>query len=1000
MRIRLSNRGNAAVTSFLWVLLAASGPGQVHGADGLSISTKAGYESVMKDEKPAPSATPVLKLAGARNGQYSGYVIVSGSAELTGLSVTGEPLKHDGGKTPIGAGQVEIRYAHIGPQYNSRYDMLLAGPPEKATLVPVFITVHVPSDAAAGVYKGMLKITAGALSGEAAVEISVADWQVPPVEDFHSIVNIFESPETLAEHFKVDLWSPGHWALVEKSFAQMARAGNNLLCIPVLAETCFGNPEGMIVWVRKGNGYEYDLSRMDRYVDAALKYHAPGQIKFVSMVVFGSQCHKVRAVVSERSEAGKVSTMLLPPYGTDECEAILKPALLAAQKHLEARGLGRRMVWGVFDDMSPGPDHVKMMHNILPGVTWHNISHGRYMPSGLSMDAGVHDKGESVLVSLAEIIFEQGLQVPSPQRTRLYGWKGMKGSAPDHNSPEQRGGQNSYRTVLSHSREHRFWTPVESYRSAEICFLRGIRGIGWLGADFLPLKSCRGGVIFNSYYQSRHYATLAIDYSEPLLFAISTNGTEATIRQQNIREGRELAEARAYLENALEVKADAIPADVAGNARAVLDERVVAVRKEEKFTAQSALDLSESNRKLFAAAAAVARTAGYPVITPHGSSPLDGAYDEAVALAEKLAKERRPVVETAQRKQEKAERAALIKKDLAVLEGALAAHGNDYDAWNRSLGEFLPDDKLDLSSPPAAGLDGKSQFSMRALRYIKRGRSDMELNQSWLYPSMLDLQKRMTGYNVDLIYVAVPTKAEVYPERLIKNVPADRIISPAGRKILQTMLKSNVEVVDLLPVFLEHASKGGAPLFDDNDLLWNKTAMNLAAECVAQRLKRYAEVQALAQKSGGYKGVDSVKKITMRDLMNPGIHSKSRPVTEEERPVLQVLDAQGKPYQDNPDSPVLLAGDAHAWHAAEASAGIGAQIARLTGAPVRMIGKIGDEGQDVLPWEIIKELKNDKDFLSKRRVLVIVDGIHWSYSDGWSESGRQFGMWIRGVAWP
>src|SRR5271165_849992 len=55
----------------------------------------------------------------------------------------------------------------------------------------------------------------------------------------------------------------------------------------------------------------------------------------------------------------------------------------------------------------------------------------------------------------------------------------------------------------------------------------------------------------------------------------------------------------------------------------------------------------------------------------------------------------------------------------------------------------------------------------------------------------------LQAHHVDLIFVPVPKLVQVYPERILKNAPSDRILAPHMRKLILQLLDKDVEVLDL-----------------------------------------------------------------------------------------------------------------------------------------------------------------------------------------------------------
>src|SRR5262249_16224596 len=73
---------------------------------------------------------------------------------------------------------------------------------------------------------------------------------------------------------------------------------------------------------------------------------------------------------------------------------------------------------------------------------------------------------------------------------------------------------------------------------------------------------------------------------------------------------------------------------------------------------------------------------------------------------------------------------------------------------------------------------------------------------------------------IDVLFVPVPKMTEVYPEHFADHCPPDRVVAPHMRRLLLDLLEADVEVVDLLPSFLEERDKDPAPLYQSADPHW------------------------------------------------------------------------------------------------------------------------------------------------------------------------------------
>ena len=260
---------------------------------------------------PAEPVRPVTMIA-ARNGMFSGKVVVGSPKPIRGLKATAHDLMGDGGRIPAEA--IRIRYGTEWgaqqPRETTRLNYLhpfikytavqlnaltpAAAPevpvrplaqawyreknlpqavtPIPGAVVPVWLTVKVPVIAKAGAYRGGVQIeTQDEPPVEVPVEVRVADWALPDPQNYRTWVDIIQCPDTLALEHDVPLWSDKHFEMMANSFALIGETGSRTVYVPLIAHTNLGNEESLVRWVKKGSAYDYDFSTMERYLDVAEK---------------------------------------------------------------------------------------------------------------------------------------------------------------------------------------------------------------------------------------------------------------------------------------------------------------------------------------------------------------------------------------------------------------------------------------------------------------------------------------------------------------------------------------------------------------------------------------------------------------------------------------------------------------------------------------------------------------------------------------------------------
>ncbi|MCX7806604.1 MAG: hypothetical protein N3A38_15680, partial [Planctomycetota bacterium] len=392
-----------------------------------------------------------IEIAGARGGKFSGQAVIGSDVEIKGLSAEVDGLAGPGGASipssairvrwgvplPLqkmlsnyGKGalrttfpdQAIIRYAEslglarelaarlrpnrvidlAGPSKLAFFDQLSDRSPD---VVPpgnsqsVWLTVSVPRDAVPGEYRGRLAVRADGMP-EAGLEVrlAVTGFVVPDPKEWTTFVAVEESPYSTAKAYGVPLWSEAHWKRVAECVELLGGIGNRLVMVPLTAGSEMGNVESIVLWQRKGEGYDYDWSVLDRYLDiAAANYgkrpaivalvHPPADLKDGALTV----------TVSE-GEAGAGRSLALPMPGTPEFRSVWLPFAKAFVSRAREKLPECSIHWGIFYDYVP-PTLRTMAADMaagMPDIGWMRCSHlGNFAPpfprgSGARVDLDLH----------------------------------------------------------------------------------------------------------------------------------------------------------------------------------------------------------------------------------------------------------------------------------------------------------------------------------------------------------------------------------------------------------------------------------------------------------------------------------------------------------------------------------------------------------------------------------------------------------------------------------
>jgi len=577
-----------------------------------------------------------IEIVGARNGAFSGQVVVSSTEPIRGLRAEVTDFKGAGGGV-IPASAVQVRYAALGDhaewhneshrwrtpipydRLRRRFDALAEEAPaevpvdERAggAVQPVWVTVRVPRDAQAGDYTGKLTIGAqGIKPVEVPIKLRVADWALPDPKKFVSHVGLVQSPETLALHYKVPMWSEAHWRLIGRSFELLAQVGNKVVYIPLLRRTYFGNEHSMVRWIKQPDGsYTHDFSIVEKYLDTAIRHL--GKVPVVCLycwevntgsAYFGKRRHAARTGLPFtvlNPATGKLADAAGPKWGDPAVRPFWKPVMDGLRAILARRGLERSMMVGIAGDRQPNKDAVEDLKAVAPEAPWVCSSHGdpeHFYGQPVGYKSGVW-----------------GIRAaPDPAEKRYHGWKN-----PTRAVVFPRAGSS---VIGSGMRLH---FALGSYRIAVEAALtaggtgKGLRGVGRCGADFWNVIAGvrRTKPVLGRYPESSHWHGGRLRNSTPYVLAPGKDGPVATVRFEMLREGVQESEARIFIETALTNPAlrARLGEELAARCQEILDERVQANRRAIEgggryltwawFAGSGVL---ERTRKLYAAAAKVA----------------------------------------------------------------------------------------------------------------------------------------------------------------------------------------------------------------------------------------------------------------------------------------------------------------------------------------------------------------------------------------------------------
>lgn len=562
-----------------------------------------------------------VSIFGAKNGSFSGQAVVFSKTPDKAVDAKMTDLKRAGGTAVIPASAIQVRYglmtgvngiARLPAGRKGIFDALGDAPETGRQAQPVWVTVNVPSNAAAGVYEGSLSLAGRSVP----VKMTVADWFLPNPADYLTYVDFIESPESVALRYDVPLWSDKHYERMGTCFAQLGKVGNKTLYLPLAGMSNLGNEHTIIRWIKtdKEREFKHDFAMMEKYLDLFIKH--VGRPKIVICHVYENQYGGSQGTVKEDwargvqvslldPATGKTENMEGPPHNNgndgypnfpDDTIKFWQPVIDGIRDRLKARGIEENtMAFGLSSDMMPGKPNATTLHKVAPYAGWAHHGHGARV--------GLYEIKGGYCTTVWNARFA------NLEKGRDYGWK----------NPQ---------CILYNDRD--IWKPdfasqlVRSRVLGELDISGKQRGFGRMSADFWPcLKDAKGNMTgsISARFPKSNWNQLNLRQT-PYLYP-GPKGALSTVRFEMLREGIQECEARISVEKALldpSMKTKLGEA-LATKCQELLDNRVKALldtrgKKEAPKTGDGGLAASdagfaesgwqEESGKLYAAAAEVA----------------------------------------------------------------------------------------------------------------------------------------------------------------------------------------------------------------------------------------------------------------------------------------------------------------------------------------------------------------------------------------------------------
>lgn len=264
----------------------------------------------------APEITPKhsVQISGWKGEKVSAQLLLWASEEIQQVECELDDFETEGATLPSSVAQARfVRYVmtdEFGPGCGHRQpgdfpaslapdmlDDLECFSLEAKSVRPVWLTFHIPADAAAGNYKGSVKIHARnqpSLNFE--VELEIIDQVLPEPSEWLYHLDLWQHPSAVARVHDLEPWSDAHFEKMRPLMKMLADAGQKVITATLNKDPwnhqCYDAYADMILWTKnKDQSWSFDYTIFDQWVEFMMDLGIDKMINCYSLLTWNNQMH-------------------------------------------------------------------------------------------------------------------------------------------------------------------------------------------------------------------------------------------------------------------------------------------------------------------------------------------------------------------------------------------------------------------------------------------------------------------------------------------------------------------------------------------------------------------------------------------------------------------------------------------------------------------------------------------------------------------------------------
>jgi len=337
---------------------------------------------------------------GARNQHLSVQLAIRSSKLLAGLTAEVQPPAGGAGQHISEVEVHRVGYVVVGSHaWDSPAEELVGVAPgwypdvledlpfdlEARRTTSLWVTVHIPADAAVGVYESSIVLRAGGrLLARRPFRLKVVAASVPEQRSL-KVTNWFTLDDKTSQRFYgVAVFSPPWWTLVANVARMLAEHRQNVILTPLLA---------LIQPRLEGGTLDYDFTNFDRWVETFRQAGALGYIEGSHLLDRAGSYDAPLLVPTFQVVDGQPQEVALPPDDF-RVEPALSAFLAALGNHLKEKGWDTIYFQHVLDEAHGNePPYygrfAALAHRRMPGIPTLDAIDAAHLPEELQNNCDV-----------------------------------------------------------------------------------------------------------------------------------------------------------------------------------------------------------------------------------------------------------------------------------------------------------------------------------------------------------------------------------------------------------------------------------------------------------------------------------------------------------------------------------------------------------------------------------------------------------------------------------